>query len=192
MHTPKLQRLEAFSDAIIAIAITLLALELRVPVITSTSLTGGLKELVPYLPHLFTFILSFVTIAIFWVNHHQMTEHIEVLNRRIVWANILFLMFQTLIPFATRVLAANSQHFINVANYSFILFCGSLSFALLHYLVHKKIDHHLHINGKMIRRSLVGPALYGLATVAAFYFVPAAYILLAIPPLYYFLPKSVQ
>lgn len=192
MHTPRLQRFEAFSDGVMAIAITLLALELKVTVLTSTTFSEGVNELIPYLPHLLTFALSFLTIAIFWVNHHQMTEHIEFLNRRVIWANMLFLMFQTLIPFATRVIAANSENFLNVATYSFILFCGSLSFALLHYLVHKKINHNIHINGKMIRRSLVGPLLYGLAIVASFYFVPISYVLLAIPPLYYFLPKSVQ
>lgn len=192
MHTPKLQRLEAFSDGVMAIAITLLALELKVIVLNSSNIYDGAQELIPYLPHLFTFMLSFITIAIFWVNHHQMTEHIEVLNRRVIWANILFLMFQTLIPFATRAITANPEHFLSVATYSFILFCGSLSFSLLHYLVHKKLDKGTHLYGKNIRRSLVGPIFYALAIVTSFYFVPVAYVLLAIPPLYYFLPKSVR
>jgi uncharacterized membrane protein len=193
-HAPnsRCQRLEAFSDGVIAIAITLLAFELKVPNLISTTIYGEIQELLPYVPGILAFILSFVTIAIFWVNHHQMTEHIEELNRRIVWSNMLFLMFQSLIPFATRAIATSPSHYLSVATYSFILFCGSVSFSLVHYLIHKKINKHLSWNSKLVQRSLLGPIIYACAIIASFNFVPIAYFLLAIPPMFYFLPKRIQ
>ncbi len=188
----KSNRLESFSDGVLAIAITLLAFELKVPVLKSFSAVNELKEILPLLPSVFTFVLSFLTIAIFWVNHHQMTEHIEGLNRRIVWMNIIFLMFQSLIPFATRAIAENPYHSLSVATYSFVLFCGSLSFSATHLLIHQKINKELRFTSKLIQRSLVGPIVYMCAMIASFYFIPIAYSLLLIPPFFYFLPKHTQ
>ena len=86
-------RLEAFSDGVFSIAITLLALELKVPHLINSSLYQSAREVLPLIPNVATFILSFITIAIFWVNHHQLTRSVETVSRRIIWSNILFLMF---------------------------------------------------------------------------------------------------
>ncbi len=90
MHNIKRHRFEQFSDGVIAIAITLLAFELKVPILAIDDFQSSFFQILNLLPTLFTFILSFVTIAILWVNHHQMTEHIDSLNRRIIWANMVF------------------------------------------------------------------------------------------------------
>lgn len=190
MRLHKHARLESFSDAVIAIAITLLVLELKAPELHSTNILAEAQELLPLIPSVLTFVLSFVTIAIFWVNHHQMTDHIETLNRRTLWANMIFLMFQALIPFATRVVSINPTHALSVATYSLILFCGSGSFSLVHLLIHKRINKRLTWESKIIQRSLVGPFVYFCAIIAAFNFVPIAYFLLLLPPLFYFLPKK--
>ncbi len=192
MHTPKLQRLEAFSDGVMAIAITLLAFDLNIPVLSSLQIDVAIKELLPLLPGIFTFVVSFLTIAIFWVNHHQMTDHMEILNRRIIWANMAFLMFQTLIPFATRSVTINPNHPLSVATFSFVLFCGSLSFSIMHLLVHRLINKEITWNSKLVQRSLLGPIVYACAVIASFNYIPIAYFLIAIPLLFYFLPKSVQ
>ncbi|MCC7004746.1 DUF1211 domain-containing protein [Candidatus Nomurabacteria bacterium] len=185
-------RLEQFSDGVIAIAITLLAFELKAPHLSNLDFESSVREVLRLFPILLTFVLSFVTIAIFWVNHHQMTDHIDDINRKIVWANMIFLMFLALIPFATRVIGENPYSPLSVATYGFILFCGSFTFSIIHLLIHKKINKSLSMDSRLIQRSLIGPIFYICATVASFNFIPIAYFLLMIPPIYYFLPKRIQ
>ncbi len=179
-------RLEQFSDGVFAIAITLLALELKVPHILNTTLDLSVRELVPLIPNVATFILSFIAIAIFWVNHHQLTRSIETVSRRIIWSNTLFLMFVTLIPFATSVVAENPGNPLGILTYSFILLGNSVSFTLLRFFVHKHEGH----STVAFKRSLVGPIIYTLAIVSSFFSVEASYFFLFIPPIYYFLPRN--
>lgn len=180
-------RFEQFSDGVFAIAITLLALELHVPHLIHNTIQASLWELVPLLPIILTFVLSFITIAIFWVNHHQLTQQINSINkRRILWSNMFFLLFVTLIPFATRTIGENPLHPLAMLTYCLVLFGGSLSFSAVHYTIHQSLGQaHLRSN-----RSILGPTLYLIAACVCLISIPASYVLLVIPPLYYFLPKS--
>lgn len=181
-------RLEQFSDGVFAIAITLLALELRVPRLANVGLESAVQEILPLLPNILTFVLSFMTIAIFWVNHHQLTQDVGIIRRRILWSNMLTLLFVTLIPFGTEVASVNVLHPLAIMTYALILLGGSVSFSILRYFVHQSCGEHRI----PLKRSLVGPIIYLLAVLAAPYLVWISYLLLAIPPLYYFLPKSRQ
>lgn len=187
MHPIQKSRFEQFSDGVFAIAITLLALELQVPHIASTDIPGAVRELTPLLPNIITFVLSFVTIAIFWVNHHQLSQMFDsIKRRRILWGNILFLLFLTLIPFVTQAASTNPLHPIAMLTYSFVLFGASVSFSILRYFIHVDID-----TGRIpMGRSMVGPLFYLLAIIASFFSVWICYFLLAIPALFYFLPKD--
>lgn len=102
-------RIEAISDGVIAIAITLLALELKIPHLDTKNFKDSFIEIIPLIPGVFTFMLSFLSIAIFWVNHNRLTQHIKQIHGRIIWTNTVFLMFQTLIPFATRLITENPK-----------------------------------------------------------------------------------
>lgn len=179
-------RLEQFSDGVFAIAITLLALDLHVPKLISTSIAGGISEILLLLPNVLTFILSFMTIAIFWVNHHQLTQEMTGVGRKVLWTNILFLLFITLIPFGTNVASLNPTHPLAIMTYASILCAGSVSFSILRYFVHRAMGEK-HVP---MRRSFIGPAVYLLAVIGALVFTPISYLFLAIPPLFYFLPKS--
>ncbi|MCU0660517.1 MAG: TMEM175 family protein [Candidatus Pacebacteria bacterium] len=179
-------RLEQFSDGVFSIAITLLALDLQVPKLLSTTIAGGMSEILVLLPNVITFVISFITIAIFWVNHHHLTQEMTTVGRRVLWMNIIFLFFITLIPFGTNVASLNSTHSLAIMTYALILFAGSVSFTLLRCLTHRALGEQ-HVS---IRRTLVGPAVYFLAVIVALIFTPIAYILLVIPPLFYFLPTS--
>lgn len=179
-------RLEAFSDGVFSIGITLLALELKVPHIINTSLGLSIKELVFLIPNIATFILSFITIAIFWVNHHQMTRNVETVSRRIIWNNMLFLMFVTLIPFATSVVAENPGNALSILIYSFILLGNSISFSVLRFFIHRHEGH----TSVAFKRSLIGPLFYLCAVISAFISPHITYAFLLIPPLFYFLPRS--
>ncbi len=179
-------RLEQFSDGVFAIAITLLALELKVPHLANYDLRSSSRELLPLIPNIATFILSFITIAIFWVNHHQLTRSIETVSRRVIWSNMLFLLFVTLIPFATSVVAENTGSALGILTYSFVLFANSISFTILRFFVHK----HDGRSSIAFKRSLVGPIVYACAVFTAFFSIQATYALLMIPPLFYFLPRN--
>jgi uncharacterized membrane protein len=178
-------RFEQFSDGVFAIAITLLAIELRVPTFSHTTIKNSLADVVPLLPTILTFVLSFVSIAIFWVNHHRLTQHMSMITRRILWSNVLLLMFTTLIPFATALVASNPTQPMSVLVYSFVFLGASLSFSLVHFFIHKCNGTHW----KLFRRSMIGPVCYLIAVVSAPLSVNLSYAFLIIPPLFYFLPR---
>lgn len=187
MHPIPKARFEQFSDGVFAIAITLLAIELHGPVLKHSDIVQSLRDLAPLLPNLITFVISFVTIAIFWVNHHQLTHalsHVD--RRRILWSNILFLMFVTLIPFVTQGASSYPFHPLTMLAYSAVFFGASVSFSMVRYFIHRSVgERHIELG-----RSLFGPIVYLGAAIASFISIEACYLLLALPALYYFLPKS--
>lgn len=179
-------RIESISDGVIAIAITLLALELKIPHLGTKNFTDSFYEIIPLLPGVFTFMLSFVSIAIFWVNHNRLTQHIKQVDGKIIWTNTIFLMFQTLIPFATRLISENPENVLSVLVYSIILFGSSASFATLHYFIHKKDP----ISKNSIERSLIGPLFYIGAIISTIISIWISYLFLIVPLAYYFIPRS--
>ena len=95
-------RLEAFSDGVIAILITILVLELKVPHGTD------LEALRPVLPVFLTYVLSFVFLGIYWNNHHHMLQAAGPINGKILWANLHLLFWLSLIPFVTGWMGENT------------------------------------------------------------------------------------
>lgn len=179
-------RFEQFSDGVFAIAITLLALELHVPPLTHTTLATAARELIPLIPNILTFFLSFFTVAIFWVNHHQLTQEMGPLQRRTLWMNILLLFFVTLIPFVVEATRINPLHPLTVLTFGLVLFGASTSFSVLRYLIHKSLGERR----VPLYRSTIGPFIYLLAAGTCFVSIWVSYILLLIPPIFYFLPKG--
>ena len=90
------QRLEAFTDGVLAIVITIMVLDLRVPA------GGGFASLAAGAPVLFAYALSFVNVGIFWNNHHHMLHATERINGTVLWANMLLLFWLSLVPFVIR------------------------------------------------------------------------------------------
>ncbi len=187
MHPIIKTRFEQFSDGVFAIAITLLALELHVPHLEYNTMSDAATELTPLIPNIITFVLSFVTIAIFWVNHHQLTQMIETIRkRRVIWGNMLFLLFLTLIPFVTQAASTNPFHPLAMLTYSSVLAGASISFSLLRYFIHRDCG----ATAVPMGRSLIGPIFYVLAVGISFFSIWVCYVLLAFPALYYFLPRE--
>ena len=118
-------RLEAFSDGVFAIIITIMVLELKVPEGTSWAVVK------PLLPVFISYILSFVFIAIYWVNHHHLMHTLKRANSTILWANIHLLFWLSLVPFATGWMGVNSFEKVTVAVYGGLLILCGLSFTLL-------------------------------------------------------------
>lgn len=106
MEEKDTSRTEAFSDGVFAIAITLLILEIKVPELSeNTGRTGLLSALLAAWPSLLAFVISFVSILVMWINHHEVFGLIERVNAPFLYANGLLLMLITFVPFPTAVLA---------------------------------------------------------------------------------------
>jgi uncharacterized membrane protein len=118
-------RLEAFSDGVIAIIITIMVLELRVP--HGTDWTA----LRPLLPALGTYVLSFVFLGIYWSNHHHMLHATERVNGAILWANLHLLFWLSLVPFVTGWAGENHFASIPTAGYGVVLLMAAIAFTIL-------------------------------------------------------------
>lgn len=118
-------RLEAFSDGVIAIIITIMVLELKAP--HGDSLVA-LRSLIPALV---SYMLSFVYIGIYWNNHHHMLQAAEKVNGRILWANLHLLFWLSLIPFVTGWMGENHFTALPVALYGAVLLMAGLAYFIL-------------------------------------------------------------
>lgn len=127
------ERLEAFSDGVIAIIITIMVLEMKVPH------GDDLVSLKPLLPVFISYILSFINIGIYWNNHHHMMHAVRHINGTVLWANIHLLFWLSLIPFVTGWMGEN--HFAKwpVALYGIVLFMAGVAY---YFLAHALINLH--------------------------------------------------
>lgn len=118
-------RLEAFSDGVIAIIITIMVLELHVPH------GEHITDLVPLLPVLFSYVLSFVYVGIYWNNHHHMIYAAKTINGSILWANLHLLFWLSLIPFATAWMGENHFSRWPVILYGAVLIMTGMAYNIL-------------------------------------------------------------
>jgi uncharacterized membrane protein len=125
-------RLEAFSDGVIAVIITIMVLELKVPV------TAGFIGLQHVLPTLGIYALSFSFVATYWVNHHAMVDRIERSSPRVLWANLVWLFCLSLLPFFTEYVVEHHADRFSVAVYGASLTAAGLSYMLLRLTVEKR------------------------------------------------------
>ena len=118
-------RLEAFSDGVFAILITIMVLELHAP-------EGATFEaLKPLLPKFISYVLSFTYVAIYWNNHHHLLQSVNHVNGKVLWSNMVLLFCISLIPFVTAWMGENHFSASPVALYGFVLLMAALSYPLL-------------------------------------------------------------
>ena len=118
-------RLEAFTDAVIAIAITIMVLELRVPHEPEFS------ALEPLLPVFSAYVLSFVNLGIYWNNHHHMVSVCDTVNGKILWANLHLLFWLSLFPFVTGWMGENHFEQVPVLAYGVVSLAAAISYYVL-------------------------------------------------------------
>lgn len=118
-------RLEAFSDGVMAIVITIMVLTLVPPKGT------GFEELVALWPVFFAYALSFINVGIYWSNHHHLFQAVKVVDGRVLWANLHLLFWLSLLPFATAWMGENGFPPVPVAAYGFVLLMCAVSYFLL-------------------------------------------------------------
>src|SRR6202041_763085 len=119
------QRLEAFTDGVLAIVITIMVLEIKVPAGPSLAALGA------GVPILLTYALSFVNVGIFWNNHHHMLDVTERINGTVLWANMVLLFWITLVPFVIRWMDETQFASTPTAAYGVVLMMSAISYIWL-------------------------------------------------------------
>ena len=157
-------RLEAFSDGVIAILITIMVLELKVPAGVDFS------ALRPLVPVFLTYILSFVVLGIYWNNHHHMLSTASHINGKILWANLHLLFWLSLVPFVTGWMGENGAAPLPTAVYGVVLLCAALAYSILQRTIvaAEGARSKLAIAVGRDVKGKISPILYAMAIPAAF------------------------
>jgi uncharacterized membrane protein len=132
-------RIEAFSDGVIAIIITIMVLELKVPH------GASLDALMPLAPVLLSYVLSFIYVGIYWNNHHHMLHAVSHVSGRVLWANLHLLFWLSLIPFVSGWMGENHFATLPVACYGFVLLMCGAAYSILAYC----LTHGEHSNAAL-------------------------------------------
>ena len=180
-YTPRVSknRLEAFSDGVIAIIITIMVLEMKVPHGTDWA------ALRPLLPVFLSYVLSFIYVGIYWNNHHHLLHAAEKINGPIMWANLHLLFWQSLVPFVTGWMGENHFAKLPTALYGCVLLMSGLAYTLLQRAIIAKQGRDSLLAGAIGRdgKGLVSLLCYALAIGLAFknpWLSSALYVLVAV------------
>ncbi len=172
-------RLEAFSDGVIAIIITIMVLELKIPHGTDFA------ALRPIFPVFVTYILSFIYLGIYWNNHHHLLQATKQINGKILWANLHLLFWLSLVPFVTGWMGENHFAQFPTAVYGMVL----LGAAIAYYILQTLIIAGQGANSKLSKavgkdiKGKISPVLYIAAIILAFvnqWIADAIYVLVAL------------
>jgi uncharacterized membrane protein len=143
-------RLEAFSDAVIAIILTIMVLELKVP-------HGDTFEILkPLLPVFLAYVLSFVYLGIYWNNHHHMLQATKRVNGKILWANMHLLFWLSLVPFVTGWMGENHFAAMPTALYGVVLLMCALAYTILQTTIVKHHTEEENLLAKAVGKDLKG------------------------------------
>src|SRR5207245_4270647 len=142
-------------------------------------------------PTFFVYVLSFIIIAIYWVNHHHLIHLVNRVDSVVLWANINLLFWISLIPWVTVYLGDNHALPFPVALYAAVSAAGAISFFLLRASIAR--DHHepefKRLNKRMARKNIISIDIYVAAIEASFIHTALALVMIALPAMMYFLPE---
>jgi uncharacterized membrane protein len=181
------QRLEAFSDGVIAIIITIMVLEIKVPRDVSAAALADLT------PIFLAYAFSFVLVAITWVNHHHLIHFAKRTGVALLWANIHLLFWLSLIPFATGYVGNHVNEKLPIAVYGLVLTGCIGAFLVLRICVAAQYgpnDAFTQRHRIVVKKNLAGLALYAASVPLAFVTVYASYAIFVVIPLQYILPQQ--
>lgn len=179
-------RLEAFSDGVIAIIITIMVLELKVPhEVTLTALT----ELVPVF---LSYVLSFMFIGIYWNNHHHMLHLAHSINGRVLWANLHLLFWLSVIPFVTGWMGENNFPIVPVACYGIVLMLSGFAYYILSrtLIAHLGHDSELALAIGHDTKGIRSLVIYLIGILVAFVNPMLAFGIYILVALMWFIPDS--
>jgi uncharacterized membrane protein len=190
----RLTRIEAFSDGVFAIIVTLLVLELKVPALNDHGSVGELADrLVDLLPKFLSWLISFIIVCKFWLNHNHILGLARHANYSLVWLNAIFLMFQSFIPFPTALMGEYAENPLAVSFFGCVMAANTVLFILMHRYILRHLttpelaeaqDPHI------IRKSFVGVLSYMLGAASAWFSVHVAFLIYLLTPLFFIVPPQ--
>ncbi|MBL8886107.1 MAG: DUF1211 domain-containing protein [Phycisphaerales bacterium] len=178
-------RLEAFSDGVIAIIITIMVLEMKVP-----AHAEHFGDLLPLIPVFLSYVLSFAYVGIYWNNHHHMLHATRHVNGAVLWSNLLLLFWLSLIPFVTGWMGENHFAPAPTALYGVVLLCAAVSYTVLQRAIvacHGRDSDLARAVGRDLK-GRVSLALYIAAIAAAFWNHWISWALYVLVALIWFIP----
>ena len=189
---PTNRRIESFSDAVFAIVVTIMVLEIQIP--DGLAFEGNHEAAMEFIALLATYALSFLVIAIFWSNHHYLIFTLPKTDRATIWLNNNALFWVTLIPIVARFFGSHPTAPRAVAVYAFVIMTSTLSFSLLrkHAARISHNDFHRALHRRVFRRIWPAVAIYAAAMPLAFIDVRIAWACLLVLPVMFFLPVTTR
>ena len=180
-------RLEAFSDGVLAIIITIMVLELKVPH------EASFEALAKLLPTFISYVMSFVYIGIYWGNHHHLLHAVRQVNSRIMWSNMGLLFFLSLIPFSTAWMGENHFASLPVAVYAVNLVLAGLSYSVLETAIRKHYPHSAALAEalkKQKTKEQISTVIYLTSIPCAFYYPQVSAVCFAIVAIMWVIPDK--
>ncbi len=189
-------RVEAFSDGIFAIIVTLLVLEIKVPHVADHESTGELAvELWKLLPKVVAWMISFLTVCVIWVNHHRIFEVVSSIDQPLFWLNANLLLWVSLIPFPTALMGDYPHNPLAVSVYGAVSFMMGIAFLLIRLYMLKHGEIAPDVSETELRRGvhnvlLFGPTPYLVGMAVAWIHPYFAFSIYAFVTVYFIFPRS--
>ncbi|HNE45969.1 MAG TPA: TMEM175 family protein [Chitinophagales bacterium] len=180
-------RLEAFSDGVIAIIITIMVLELKVP---HSAEWSALHELIPIF---MSYVLSFVYVAVYWGNHHHLLHTVKNVSAGIIWSNAALLFFLSLIPFATAWMGENHFAQNTVIAYSILMNLCGMSYYVLMYMIMQCHSENAELTAALNtqrRKGILSLFLYSFSIGAAFINPMISQVIFVLVAIMWFIPDK--
>lgn len=197
-------RVEAFSDCVISIVMTIMIFDIKISdSLKHMSDKKELRELLVLVPQLVAYLFSFTILGIMWLNHHHLFHMIQRVDEKFLWLNLHLLFWLSLIPFPTDLLGEAPMLTYSAAIYGIVLFMASFAFMLLRrYAIRhgfmyigqeKELNATLRkVNRRAIIKNYIGMAAYLLSIPASFVSVYAAYACFTVAPILFFIPDGID
>lgn len=189
-------RIEAFSDGVCAIVMTLLAFQFKVPSFTlDANMQQNFRELLHVAPNFVSFVFSFIFVAVFWVNHHLLFHSIKHTDRKLLWLNIHLLFWLTIIPFPTNMVGDYPFVSLPAICLAVVLLMVSVSsFLVRHYSFKKATLENENTSARVIKegiaQNVIAILLNLAAIVTAFFSVTITYIIFLLVLIIFSIPHS--
>jgi uncharacterized membrane protein len=180
-------RLEAFSDGVIAIIITIMVLELKVPQ------GADAAALIAQWPVFVSYLLSYLVVAIYWINHHRLFHVVPRVNNAVLWSNNLLLFCLSLIPFATAYMGENQFRPFPTATYAALLLTCGIAFLILRTATNDELKQDARFDvfrAQAQRKNLISIGLYAISVPAAYVHPALTMVLAFMVAGLYFLPDA--
>jgi uncharacterized membrane protein len=193
--------MENFSDGIMAIAITMMVLEMKISGGTVVNEATQWHVLKGMLPSFLIYLLSFVLLGVIWIAHHNLYDQVKHIDMKLLWLNLLLLFWLTLLPVATYFLGLHPTYRTTVGGYGFVMAMINLAFSFSRRYI---MTHHLLVEGKQpdaaykatelsLHNGIVTTAVYSFSVILSFVYVPLAYAVIVMPVvIFYIFPRALN